>query len=269
MQKIAMILIVFIIAESIYLGSTVNAGRNIRYYDISPATGKSSGSFGIFYSAPENKSLLSVYQDIKQTNLFDGIVRQLNDNFVIPTDIWIIFSQCGSPTAFYDPSQKKIEICYEFINNMENLYAATNTTNASSAAINNAEFVLYHEIGHALIDTLNIPVTGREEDASDQLATLLILGNGQENNAPIDVTAYSFAVQGAFYNPSDMKFWDVHSLDSQRFFNILCWSYGENPAKYQTIVSQLLPQERADRCGSEYAKMFDSWARLLKPYFKG
>jgi Zn-dependent peptidase ImmA (M78 family) len=35
--------------------------------------------------------------------------------------------------------------------------------------------VFLHELGHALLDVLQIPILGREEDASDQLATYMLL----------------------------------------------------------------------------------------------
>lgn len=39
--------------------------------------------------------------------------------------------------------------------------------------LNLTEFVLYHEVGHALIDMLDIPVLGKEEDAVDGFAAVL------------------------------------------------------------------------------------------------
>ncbi|HBN29834.1 MAG TPA: hypothetical protein DD416_01080, partial [Rhodobacteraceae bacterium] len=37
----------------------------------------------------------------------------------------------------------------------------------------NAIFFLYHELGHALIDILKLPVFGREEDAADVMGVVL------------------------------------------------------------------------------------------------
>ena len=35
-------------------------------------------------------------------------------------------------------------------------------------------FVFFHELGHALIDVYELPITGREEDAVDQLSTWIL-----------------------------------------------------------------------------------------------
>lgn len=232
-------------------------------------TGKAAGSFAIYYSAPDDTSYFNIYNSVREGGVFDRIADALNRNIILPRDVWIIFDQCGATTSYYDPQDKKIKICYEFLKYMENLYTATNATpNVTGAAINNAEFVLYHEVGHALIDVLDIPTTGREEDSADQLATLMVLGKGNNYDAPLLATAFSFAVQGQLQAPDSLKFWNEHSLDSQRYYNILCWLYGENPAKYGALASKFLPEERAIRCEYEYAKMSSSWSRLLEPYMK-
>src|SRR5688500_14135049 len=41
--------------------------------------------------------------------------------------------------------------------------------------LGNTVFILYHELGHALIDLLNLPVLGREEDAADNLASVMMI----------------------------------------------------------------------------------------------
>lgn len=33
----------------------------------------------------------------------------------------------------------------------------------------------YHEVGHALVDVLELPITGKEEDAVDQLSTYVLV----------------------------------------------------------------------------------------------
>ena len=40
----------------------------------------------------------------------------------------------------------------------------------------NLEFTLLHEFGHALIDDLQLPVFGMEEDAADRIAIIAMLG---------------------------------------------------------------------------------------------
>jgi hypothetical protein len=49
------------------------------------------------------------------------------------------------------------------------------TEEAQLFILGNTVFTLHHELGHALIDQLDLPVLGREEDAVDHLATIMML----------------------------------------------------------------------------------------------
>jgi len=83
--------------------------------------------------------------------------------------------------------------------------------------------VFLHETGHALFNLLRIPVLGREEDAADQVAAFMMLSLGEETaRSIIGGVAYHDA-QSAELKPSSFtKFANVHGLDAQRFYNVLC-----------------------------------------------
>jgi hypothetical protein len=64
-------------------------------------------------------------------------------------------------------------------------------------------------------------------------------------------------------------FADEHSLNSQRFYNILCLIYGSDPERYEAFVeAELLPAGRAARCPSEYTQKDESWSTVLEPWLK-
>ena len=281
MRKAVVILVFISLAASVYVLTVRNPVARGFNFSTVPFIGNvvdgnflghmsapnSAGSFELLYSVPENRSLDNIYEAINQKSIFGDIVNGLNDHIILPYNIWIVFAQCNSPSALYDPQRKTIQICYEFINSMQNLYFSANVTQPAAAAINNAEFALYHEVGHSLIDSLKLPITGKEEDSADQLAVLMLMSRGQSFEAPIILTAYAMQVQGSYQNLDQAALSDEHSLDSQRYYNIVCWLYGQNPVKY-AAMTQLLPQGRAGRCQNEYTKMLDSWRQLLQPYFK-
>ena len=66
----------------------------------------------------------------------------------------------------------------------------------------------------------------------------------------------------------NMLWADEHSMDAQRFYNVVCWVFGHNPDKYQNMIDNPLPQQRALRCPTEYTRLATSWLSLLKPYLK-
>lgn len=129
--------------------------------------------------------------------------------------------------------------------------------------------ILYHELGHALIDVLQLPVFGQEEDAADVASILLIDALFDEESA-MDIAydaalgfwAESVARQDAGY---DIAFWDVHGPDLQRFYNAVCLFYGANPDERVEIAEDFeLPEERAETCEEEFELALDSWGPALE-----
>ena len=56
---------------------------------------------------------------------------------------------------------------------------------------------------------------------------------------------------------------DVHSLSSQRFFNLLCLAYGSDPSTF-AFVKRDLPSDRAAGCGREFKRLEFSVSKLFK-----
>ena len=132
-------------------------------------------------------------------------------------------------------------------------------------------FVFVHELGHALTHQLQLPITGREEDAADQLATVIVTSAGEEAGGIAIAAATLFGLFGEDREQFEAAdFWDEHSLDEQRFFNILCWVYGSDPATYgETVLESGIGEGRLVRCEDEWAQLSNSWETLLAPHVMG
>lgn len=186
----------------------------------------------------------------------------------------VVLRECGEVNAFYDPETGEISVCYELVEHYFEIFMADAETDeeqeeAGTSAANATVFTFFHEMGHALIAIYDLPVTGKEEDAVDQLAAIILLEGGEEGeNAAID-GANSFVGEEE-EEMDDLSFWDEHSLSEQRFYNILCWIYGKDSEGYQYLVDdETLPADRAERCPAEFDRMYRSWDKLLGPYVKG
>ncbi len=130
---------------------------------------------------------------------------------------------------------------------------------------NATTFVFFHELGHALVDAYDLPVTGREEDAVDQLSVLL-LADGSEEGEQTVLDAARLLLQQAGAELDELAFADEHSLDHQRFYNIICLLYGQNQEKFASLVKDgTLPEARAERCSDEFARADKAWDALLAP----
>jgi hypothetical protein len=130
------------------------------------------------------------------------------------------------------------------------------------------EFIVAHEMGHALVHELDIPVTGREEDAVDGFAAYLLANNPKFG----PLTALSAALFFDAYRQlrgqlRDEDFADEHSILEQRIYQFTCWVYGSDPKEFRDLVGRDgLPRERALRCPAEWRQLESSWSRLLAPY---
>lgn len=127
----------------------------------------------------------------------------------------------------------------------------------------------YHELGHGLINVLNIPVLGKEEDAADMLSVIMMNDIWDEEAATAILTsdATSYALRAADPNstPDENSFADVHSLDIQRYYSVVCLFYGANPDKRKQLASDLkLPEDKLDSCPDEYESARKAWDTVLE-----
>ena len=68
---------------------------------------------------------------------------------------------------------------------------------------------------------------------------------------------------------NEMPYWDVHALNQQRYFNIICFIYATDPNKFVWLVEEdHLPLQRAYTCQEDYFKSYSSWRELLEPYLQ-
>lgn len=120
--------------------------------------------------------------------------------------------------------------------------------------------IFYHELGHALIDILALPVFGQEEDAADVASILLIDGFFEEEDAQALAYDAAFGFLAEADVRGDVAYWDVHGPDEQRFYNTVCLFYGANPDAREDFAIDLgLPAERAASCPQEFLLAVDSW----------
>ena len=75
------------------------------------------------------------------------------------------------------------------------------------------------------------------------------------------------------------EYWDVHSLNEQRYYRLLCYAYAKDPKYVEKTLkdedkedgddtfSKFLTDKK-DSCLWEYRSLNQSWFTLLKPHFK-
>ena len=148
----------------------------------------------------------------------------------------------------------------------------TQIAEAMDFAMHDAVFTMYHEIGHMLVGELGLPVLGKEEDAADALATILLLTDEADDdsyNALIDSADgwYFNAVKSTGAGVDDLSYYDEHSLDIQRAYAMVCMMVGKDPEAFaQTADAYELSQDRRDSCSYTFGQAASAWATLLEPH---
>ena len=242
------------------------------------------GDFFITYHQNPNSIYeYSAMDLVSDSQYFELSIEYLNGVFALPHDIEIVLAECGVANAFYAWETKQIIMCYEFVDSVYADFLLTHQNEISSGLMTEddiivmtqdvMDFVFYHELGHALIDAYGLPITGLEENAVDQFATLFMLVTddleGYDGIVGQDIlynVGTWFLIQNQLYDQS--YYWDVHNLDIQRFYNISCYAYGQHPEYNEDLITNgYLPEERAQFCEYEYSLMANSWTELLSKYY--
>ncbi|MET3961712.1 hypothetical protein ABIE44_001646 [Marmoricola sp. OAE513] len=227
-------------------------------------------------AAAEGKTAQALAEEILKAGEVDGIAEGFADAFKLPEDLKIhVSNEDGSP--YYDPTTKTVTIFYDFANLTANIIKLSQTGSDGSsiddtelgkqwAAVN--DFILIHEIAHAFVDVLEIPVTGREEDSADGMATWFFT-DFVDNGAEYAFAAAQFfsALQDYQGSPDATQFADEHSLSIQRAVDIACKVAGASDENMQ-IMNQIgfVPAARLQRCPGEYEQMHNAWTKLLEPH---
>ena len=114
----------------------------------------------------------------------------LDKMFRFPRPLTITFEECGTVNAFYDPKAHAVRLCHEIFDDTVKRFTADGQSSAEAVKKMRGTlvFVFFHELSHALVGELGLPITGRGEDAADELATLLLskfeVGNPPRSTRP-------------------------------------------------------------------------------------
>lgn len=131
-------------------------------------------------------------------------------------------------------------------------------------------FILEHEFTHALISLDNIPVLGKEEDAADTLATLLLLKSPEGDKLAFSAAQFWADFSGRQDPPAVADYADAHSLDLQRSYAIICEIAGSSQKNFDEInKTGILPKGQIESCPAQYQQDVKSFTQVLQPHVKG
>jgi len=226
------------------------------------------GKFVVLDATIESEALSQELETMQGDAMLQDVADAVNALFIVPDDVGLRFSECEESNAYFSAEDMEITLCVELLSEMDESLKETypDEDDRREAVAGAFTATVLHEVGHALVSVLEIPVTGREEDAVDQLsAWVLIEADMADAVLSAAETYYTAEAQEADHETLA----DEHSLDQQRYFNMVCWVYGSNPDdNADLLVDWELPEARAEQCPDEYALINKSWSALLAAHLR-
>jgi len=150
--------------------------------------------------------------------------------------------------------------------------SASDREKLTDFVVGNMLFVTLHELAHATIGEMGLPVLGRPEDAADSFAAvgLIRIGSTFTEHVLADAAKGWFLSDRRDRETDDMvAFYDEHGLDQQRAYQIVCFMVGSDDEKFKDLATETkLPKARQDTCAGDYSNAAFSWDLVLKPHVR-
>jgi hypothetical protein len=241
-------------------------------------TGLSPNQFDYEYVEPKNPSHRHIYETMKEKRVLENFQEFLSP-IRLPVRITLKLEGCDgvANATFWDSA---IKVCYEYIEYLRSQATKAQKwgLTAEDAMIALVVDVFLHEAGHAVLEDLDIPFFGREEDAADYFASYLLLQFSKPDARRLilgtsflgDTESTERHTSASEREMRAMKMQmvaDPHSLPGQRYFNRLCMAYGADPDLFADAISVGgLPENRAKHCRYEYQTNAHAFQTLVAPY---
>jgi len=224
----------------------------------------------VSYEKPINAQEVEIQRTFQSSEAIQSLISRINEDFRLTAPLNLTFG--GEDGPLFDGEQNSIRIPYSFDAEVRERFNADNydeTGVSIEQAVEDAMLhTLLHEFGHALVKQFELPVIGKEEDAVDTLATVLLIDYFEDGQQIALSAADLFALESeGIEELTEEDYQDEHSLDAQRYYHTACLVYGSDPEQYTQLIGDLeFSEERSELCIEEYESARDSWYALLEPY---
>lgn len=207
---------------------------------------------------------------LRESGVLERWTEDTNSFLVMPVSLPTVLIECGEANAFYDSESQRIEICYELVEDYRDMYSDQEMPpeDVDRMVAGSLAETYLHELGHALIDVLELPITGPEEAAADAFAAYWLINSEGGAEVALDASE-SYRIAADSTALEELPFHDEHALDIQRHTTLLCYVYGSDEQQFGYLVEDgHLPADRGESCASEYSELEFGWSTLLDPHWQ-
>jgi hypothetical protein len=238
-----------------------------------PARAKGKGRVTIVYQddaiQPENRDAI---KKIKDSGVFERMADRLTKAVALPYDLQVVVTDkppkgIDCPTTELDGrriwwpaafSKATYEVLTEFLPEViasKGAPRAISHENFTADVLNvwGNQFILGHELGHALIHQLNLPLTGLEEDSADGFATFFTVNDKDTGpNAALGAAVLFDAMGSKRPNLTLEDFSSDHAVILQRGCTTSSAPSSEaTPSVCRTPSSRTVTSPRSAPCSAE------------------
>ncbi|HEX2077112.1 MAG TPA: DUF4344 domain-containing metallopeptidase [Longimicrobium sp.] len=246
--------------------TTVLAGA-LAALALSAAPAAAQGRWLVSYPEAQDPMFAAMQQMFASQDMLSSMVDPLNEYFPVSRDVTVELAECGRAGAFYDAERPAVQLCYELVVELaEALMGDGAEEGGDDVFVGAFALILLHQVGHAMVDLLELPVRVGPEEAADQLAAVMV-GFAEDELAT--------AAEGALALNEMLVDWENPgsgraALSGRRLETLLCLLYGTNPDAHGWLLEEgNLSEERAARCEEEYEKVEANWIDMLSQHVAG
>lgn len=222
-------------------------------------------SFLPAYEMKGSPAFQTFNQALKQDRFLEELAARASAVFELPRPVTVTVIECGRPNAHYRRNPLgggEIRLCFELFAQIAEMHAQAVASarrpppNADQGALG---FIFMHEVGHAVLDQLQVSLPGTLEDAADAIAAYAFLLAREHDNAWLEGAIWYFSKSSPHHRRGG--FVDTHSLDSQRQANVICLAFGKDSSRYASWAGRTLTLSRSAQCKDEYRRL-DGFLRV-------
>jgi hypothetical protein len=224
-----------------------------------PTAGAAQQGFRVELGEAQSPEAQHVRTFFEENRVFDRLVRGLNGWVRMPRPVALHAVECTTSDVRWVPEQASVEVCYGLLPRLTDVLAADSVAGALTPSF---YYLVMHGAAHAVVDELNLPTPGGEEQAVDEVMALILVAQGGPMGSAL--LSGMQTLQRADAGWAEWEHAQAHQLTAERLDAIACIAFGANPSRFPEYRQRdLVPAGRTAACEAAYQRVASGLGQRL------